>query len=536
MELEFEKARSYLSQQVDDCGTSIYSHIAAISRKIVEEKPENAYDLFENISLRIKQSKLDDASSNANGIQQLRIDETERQQIKANIDRVLSAYGRTPDSKPNSNLEEDDAVEDAQNEEQNQAEPIDVTKCADILRYEQMLKYAGISFDDEELYQLQCACVQLIRARGSDIANTRFWGKVHGTRQDYYIVEAKLNAYPEAAESVPAQQEQPGQGVNEFVYFVCTDLESASWTQLEDVSPEQIKKSREIYRLFTGDLSAQVGGRQHFEWNEAQLLRAQIARISCATVVAPAEYYQAAAEEEEENSFAVQLNEEFVPAEDGGASTDGWVHSRAHLRLEGRLQKWVEPENEDANEAETEEKTESQPTAESLEEQVPILQSLSNDTSAELVPPANSSDADNGDDEVDNAESRKCWFIRELNKNMPYQIVVVNNKLWGGAKTVYVANSKTFVNIYVGNGQKYRGQYYTPKAPAVIQSQYNEFKEVETANPDNEEETITTQQSIFVVQTEQMPPPPPPADDEENQENDANENENQNEETEQATS
>merc|ERR1712157_121023 len=88
-------------------------------------------------------------------------------------------------------------------------------------------------------------------------------------------------------------------------------------------------------------------------------------------------------------------------------------------------------------------------------------------------------------------------------------VVVVNNKLWNGAKTVYLSNSKQFVNIYIGNGIKYRGEYYTPSPPAAIPSQFDEMKETEVPDPENEDEVITKTDSIFTVQKEQMPPPPP---------------------------
>eukprot|EP00483_Globobulimina_turgida_P006740 UN06751 len=100
---------------------------------------------------------------------------------------------------------------------------------------------------------------------------------------------------------------------------------------------------------------------------------------------------------------------------------------------------------------------------------------------------------------------------------MPYKIVVINNKLWSGAKTIYLSHTNTFVNIYIGNGIKNRQTYYTPTLPLTVQSQFNEFQEIAIQNQENQQETI------FFVQKEEVPPAPPKQDgnDENNQDENA---------------
>ena len=521
--MEFEKVKSFLSKQVDDNGTSIYSHIAAISRKIVDEKLENAYDQFENLSLAVKQSKL--RVDGGNDMPLIVVDEEERQQIQSDIDSILTAYGRKPERKKpigDGHDEEEEEEEDGDQEEE-EAEPVDVHKCANILEHLQLLSWSGLCFEHEEAFQLQHAFVRLIRTMGDNIEHSRFWGKVQAMNGDYWIVEAKLTEYAEAAEDAPPKQEDPGKGANEFVYFVATNIENGAWVRLKDVTPEQIRKSRQIHRLFTGDLSAKVSGRVHFQWTEAELLRAQIARISGSTVLAPTDFYQKPEDEDEDNPFAVEQNEEFAANEEGGGSEDAWVHSRGHLRLEGRVFKWAEPEREDEDEEDADgaDQEEKEPTPEELEEEIPILQSIAGDQCREFS---------NGGDEEE-SESSNVWSIRTLNEGIGYKVVVLSNALWTGAKTVYRSNSTSFINIYVGNGVKYRGTYYSPTPPAAIQGQFDEFtKEVEIPNPDkaeddDAEETITKMESIFSVQKEVMPPPPPKEEDQENADEEADKEE-----------
>merc|ERR1712048_524560 len=177
--------------------------------------------------------------------------------------------------------------------------------------------------------------------------------------------------------------------------------------------------------------------------------------------------------------------------------------------------KYIEPEKEeddDDEDADGDADEEKEPSAEELEEEIAILRDISNDKCVEFS---------NGADEEEETESSNCWYIRQVNKTLPYQVVVINNKLWSGAKTVYLSNSKQFVNIYMGNGMKYRSTYYTPSPPSTIPSQFDEMKEMEVPDPDNEEEVITKTESIFSVQKEQMPPPPP---EKEENEDGANEN------------
>jgi len=518
--MEFDKVKSFLSKQVDDNGTSIYSHIAAISRKIVDEKLENAYDQFENLSLAVKESKL--RVSGGNDMPKIVVDEQERQQIQSNIDAILTAYGRKPEKKAKAAGVGDEEEEDDEEEKEEEEESVDLKKCANILEHLQLLSWSGLCFENEEAIQLQHAFVRLVRTLGENIDHSRFWGKIQAMNSEYWIVEVKLAEYPEAAEDQPPKHEDPGKGANEFVYFVTTNIENGEWVRLKDVTPEQIKKSRQIHRLFTGDLSARVSGRVHFQWTEAELLRAQIARISASTVLAPTDYYQKPEEEDEENPFTVELNEEFAANEEGGGSQDAWVHSRGHLRLEGRLFKWVQPEKEDEDEDDGDgaEQEEKEPTPEELEEEIPILQSIGSDQCSEF--------SNGGDDEE--SEASNVWSIRTLNERIGYKVVVIANKLWSGAKTVYLSNSNQFVNIYVGNGIKYRPTYYTPTPPAAIQEEFNEFtKEVEVANPAKEqdedaEDTITKMESIFDVQEEVMPPPPK-AENEENEEEEADKEE-----------
>ena len=133
--------------------------------------------------------------------------------------KVAKAKKKSDDeNEDDADEEEDDADAD---EEENE---LDINKVANVLENMQMLEWAGIKFSNkDELYQLQGSIIKFIKSKQDAIENSRFFGKICGIYNDYWILECKLSEYPEAPENMPKKQEAPGSGCNEFVYFVATD-------------------------------------------------------------------------------------------------------------------------------------------------------------------------------------------------------------------------------------------------------------------------------------------------------------------------
>lgn len=132
-------------------------------------------------------------------------------------------------------------------------------------------------------------------AETSGAVSLRFFGKVWGTKQDYYVVEATGDAGGEEAEAnedeenedgPTADQEARGTGVNKFSYYVTHDSLS-KWTRLPDLSPSDIAASRKIKVVFTGDLNKPIYTNPFFFGQEKHYLRAQIARIMHSTTLLP---------------------------------------------------------------------------------------------------------------------------------------------------------------------------------------------------------------------------------------------------------
>lgn len=208
---------------------------------------------------------------------------------------------------------------------------------------------AGIGLNKDESYYIFLALKDLIRAQ--PIQTCRFWGKILGLEMNYIIAEVQLREGEEEEETgeqgegttaegeketgeageedeekeagppkstykppPPIPKEPNGTGTNKYVYFVCNEP-GKPWVKLPPVTPAQIVCARKIKKFFTGWLDAPVVSFPPFPGNEANYLRAQIARISAGTHVSPTGFYQFGEEEEEEEEGAdtYEENPEFEP-------------------------------------------------------------------------------------------------------------------------------------------------------------------------------------------------------------------------------
>lgn len=131
-------------------------------------------------------------------------------------------------------------------------------------------------------------------------------------------------------------------GANKFVYYVCKEP-GLPWIKLPPVSPAQITAARQIQKFLTGRLDAPVVSYPPFPGNEANYLRAQIARISAGTQVSPQGFFQAGEEEGDEEEEAprdsCEVNPDFegVPVPEMAESLSTWVHHVQNILQQVRL-------------------------------------------------------------------------------------------------------------------------------------------------------------------------------------------------------
>jgi hypothetical protein len=174
-------------------------------------------------------------------------------------------------------------------------------------------------------------------------------------------------------------------GLNEFSYWVTHDSLS-SWTRLPDVKPSDLKASREIKVVFTGDLNRVIYTNPFFQQaNEKFFLRAQIARIMYNTTLYPRGQYKVDEDADDGKGREIapmdppEGEEELEPPTNAQMAHPGmWVHAQPNILMNCRTKHGdpEEPTGEEAEEFNAEEAAEAMIAADPYE---PRLKPISMD-------------------------------------------------------------------------------------------------------------------------------------------------------------
>ncbi|KAK3757877.1 hypothetical protein RRG08_014433 [Elysia crispata] len=487
-EKEFLKAKSYLLTASTNTGINLYDHLSRVLGKILDERPDNVVDIFEDISKDSKRTKF---TSDANTVQD-KVDRSTEVAL-AQVQRKLFTKG--------SDDGEDDVAQDDEVE----------TPLPNIMELCFFFEQAGIGLNREEMIRIWLALKSLVD--NHPLQHVRFWGKIFGTEQNYYVAEVEYREGDEEEEEeeepeevqeddvVEKEGEEEGDeeeieeddtpkpdfkppptvpkeenrtGANKKTYFVCNDP-GKPWVKLPLVQPNQITAARMIKKFMTGRLDAPVVSYPPFPGNESNYLRAQIARISAGTHISPLGFYQFDEEEEEEEEgegrdhFVENMDFEGIPVRElADPSLGNWVHHVQHILPQGRCSWWNPVQkNEDDFEDEEEEEEREEPDEPTPEEGPALLAPLTEDEEVGNMP---------------------AWTPALSSALIPqYSIAVIHSNLWPGAHAF--AFEKKFENVYIGHGQKYKSENYCPPAPPPIQEEFPSGPEItETEDPTPEEE------------------------------------------------
>ncbi len=117
----------------------------------------------------------------------------------------------------------------------------------------------------------------------------RFWGKLLCKNHDIYVIEAE-SSEKDVYENVPGEEPR-GKGINTNSYWIAHDL-IGEWCKLPDLKGKTIITARRIKKMLSGNLDGQVSSYPIFPEPEQFLIRAQIARITHGTVIAPTHVFK----------------------------------------------------------------------------------------------------------------------------------------------------------------------------------------------------------------------------------------------------
>ncbi|KAM5283238.1 radial spoke head protein 4 homolog A isoform 2-T2 [Hipposideros larvatus] len=265
LETAIQNAKAYLLQTSSKSGLNLYDHLSNMLTKILDERPENAVDIIENISQDVKIShfskKLDTLQNENEMLPTYEI---------AEMQKALFLQG---------NLEgADQELEDE----------IAENSLPNVMESAFYFDQAGVGLGTDETYRIFLALKQLTDTH--PIQRCRFWGKIFGLEMNYIVAEVEFregedeeeveeedvteerdNGDSEGEEgdedelprpSYKAPQaipkEESREGANKYVYFVCNEP-GRPWVKLPPVTPAQIVIARKIKKFFTGQLDSPIG-------------------------------------------------------------------------------------------------------------------------------------------------------------------------------------------------------------------------------------------------------------------------------------
>ncbi|XP_059986552.1 radial spoke head protein 6 homolog A isoform X1 [Lagenorhynchus albirostris] len=399
-ELAVQNAKAYLLQTSVNCDLSLYEHLVNLLTKILNQRPEDPLFLLESLNRTTQwewfHPKLDTLR-----------DDPELQTTYEMAERQKVLFSRSGGSEAEQEMEEEAAG----------------TAVPNIMEKAFYLEQAGVGLSSDESFRIFMALKQLVGQQ--PIQTCRFWGKILGLSRNYLVAEVEFREGEEeveemmeggevmeehteeesdegdegeekAADVIPkptwkpppvVPKEESRNGANKYLYFVCNEP-GQLWVRLPHVTPIQIMQARKIKKFFTGFLDAPVISYPPFPGNEANYLRAQIARISAATQISPLGFYQFSEEEGDEeeeggarrDSYEENPDFEGIPVLELVDSMANWVHHTQHILPQGRCT-WVNPlqKTEEEELGEEEEKADEGIDEAGQEVGPPLLTPLSED-------------------------------------------------------------------------------------------------------------------------------------------------------------
>ncbi|ESO94242.1 hypothetical protein LOTGIDRAFT_118662 [Lottia gigantea] len=481
-ENEFIKAKSYLLTASTNTGMNLYDHLSKVLNRVLDERPNNVADIIEDISNDTKRSKF---TSKADTVQD-KVDKSTEVAL-AQLQKKLFSKGEGEEEEP----QPDEEVE---------------TPLPNLMELSFYFEQAAIGLNREEVIRVWLALKNLVD--NHPLQHVRFWGKILGTEQNYYVAEVEYREGDEEEEEEEENEEDTTEkddaeegeeeteeddipkpefkspalppkednrtGVNKKTYFVCNEP-GKPWVKLPAVNPTQVSVARKIKKFFTGRLDAPVVCYPPFTGNESNYLRAQIARISAGTHISPLGFYQFDEEEEEEEEgeardhFVENLDFEGITVRElADPSLTNWVHHVQHILPQGRCSWWNPVQkSEDDFEDEDEEEEREEPDEPEPEVGPPLLTPIAED---------------------DEVGGMSPWTPKLSSNIIPqYSIAVMHSNLWPGAHAF--AFEKKFENIYIGYGHKYAQDNFSPVPPPAVQEEFPSGPEItEGEDPTPEEE------------------------------------------------
>jgi len=401
---DFVDAKAYLTK--DYRGTHLYNHLTEVILKLLNDRPADALTVLESVSRSVRESTFSAGSGVGTP-------------TKGNAAEAASGAcaSWTSNCSALHGVEESSAV---------------MPFSGDLSA---ALEWHGVSLGDTDTFLITQA-LNLLAAE-TQAKSVRFFGKILGTKSDYYIIEVEPKNPTVAA---PTPEMEGSEGGNKYVYYVAPSPDS-TFVKLPPLKASHVVASMTRKRFLTGDLDAHVPGHPPFKGTEKDFLHALISRINGATNLSIDGYY-----EPDEDTGAMIKAEEFEPAEDveGLLEAGGWTHTIAGLDVvTGRVVEYVDPAAEEDPE----------------EPEKPELRDLEEEE----------------------------WNFPEAANNLP-NMAIAKSLVWPGA--ISVSDGRVSANLYIGYGipKATTVTAFSPMAPPALPAEFG------AGDPEEDEETIPVEE------------------------------------------
>jgi len=253
---KFKDITMFLKNSQTPDGSDLYALMQEIFNKLIEHYPDQALDKLEEVSFLLRNRK------------NVKLEDFLNTCVNKNYSKLTNDLAEYHEQlKPHFKAPE------PEEEGGDIPEIAPVGFVQDLMADARVFSWAGIGFGEMETYRLQKSLKKL--ATDSGASNLRFFGKMHGTQHDYYIVEATLEGGEEEEDAGDAESgaEPKGTGVNKFTYYV-THNSLSEWVKLPDLNPQDLQSARQIKVLLTGDLERPIYSNPFFFGKEKHYLRA----------------------------------------------------------------------------------------------------------------------------------------------------------------------------------------------------------------------------------------------------------------------
>lgn len=339
---KFDGLKTILKNIKSSKGKDLYTHLQEVFKNLILHYPDQSLEKLEEVSYLLK-------NADSHQIDQfLKITDMRNYkdictQMTDYTKMMQEQFGKKAAAEGEEEAEEPEA-----------AAPVGFVP--DLLEDANVYQWAGIGFGQQELYRLQKSLKKL--AADSGAGKLKFFGKIRGTDNDYYVAEGEIEGGEEGeGEEKPADFEAKGTGINKMTYWV-SHSSFDKWVMLPDISPADMGASRKIKILFTGDLERPIYADPYFfkaKKTEKHYLRAQIARIVHSTSLCPKGLFRLQEDSTKEiEDNAPEEGDIVLPSTKAMSDPSMWVHLSVGILMNNRTGH-MDPEVPEGMEIEPEE-------------------------------------------------------------------------------------------------------------------------------------------------------------------------------------